>query len=497
MMKDPLATLRRPANGDSSPPSAALARPRRGRPWLGRYGPWGLLLLALFLGWHLFGERLLPASRVVVETVVATRSDRGEGERAVLPSGIDPYEGAVRFQASGWLESDPFPHRVTALVSGVIETVHVLEGESVAAGRPIVSLIRDDAALERDRAKGMLAASRAATAAAGSEHALSLARVESMTSRIRVAEARREELADLAARARELGSEVVSSQDIRQAELRLKTQEATVAALAAERSVDEQETRRLADQWDLRRAEEAAAEAILARAELALRRTVVTAPVDGVVQRLLATPGQKKMLPGDDPDSATVALLFDPARLQARIDVPLAEASGLFPGQAVLVETEYFPGRVLRGEVTRIVGEADLQRNTLQAKVRVLQPPPGWRPDILCRAKFLETRVGGEPPAGAGADSSPGQGEGGGLALFVPGRALFAVEGREASCWAIDASGRRLELRRLELGNERREDYRAVRSGLRPGDRVVLDPAPELEEGQRVRSSTPHNGKGS
>ena len=39
--------------------------------------------------------------------------------------------------------------------------------------------------------------------------------------------------------------------------------------------------------------------------------------------------------------------------------------------------------------MTRILGEADLQRNTLQVKVSLLQPDPKLRPEMLCRAKFF------------------------------------------------------------------------------------------------------------
>ena len=77
------------------------------------------------------------------------------------------------------------------------------------------------------------------------------------------------------------------------------------------------------------------AEVEVKRRRLALERTNITSPIDGVVLRLLAVPGQKRMLDMDDPDSATVAILYQPGELQARIDVPLEEAAQLNVGQAV------------------------------------------------------------------------------------------------------------------------------------------------------------------
>lgn len=71
------------------------------------------------------------------------------------------------------------------------------------------------------------------------------------------------------------------------------------------------------------------------------------------------------------------AVLFQPDSLQARIDVPLEEAAQLRIGQPVRLRSTLLPNQTFLGQVTRIDGQADLQRNTLQDKVRVLE---GLRP---------------------------------------------------------------------------------------------------------------------
>src|SRR5690606_26056403 len=103
------------------------------------------------------------------------------------------------------------------------------------------------------------------------------------------------------------------------------------------------------------------------------------------VLRLHAMPGQKRMLGMDDENSSTIAILYDPAKLQVRVDVPLADAAGLKIGQKVRIHCGLLPDREFQGEVTRISGEADLQRNTLQAKVRIVDPVEELRPEMLCR----------------------------------------------------------------------------------------------------------------
>jgi RND family efflux transporter MFP subunit len=480
-MSNPLHGLRRnPPPTEATPDRPETQRPAN-RTRLLPFLPWLIGSLALVLFVLLFGQRLLPAQSVELETVV-TRERAGTGISSA-PAAADPYAGEILFQASGWFEADPYPFRATALASGVVSEVHVLEGRSVTRGEPIVTLIREDSELRGEAAAASLEAAKAALEAARSDHALSLAREESMRREIDVAEARRSELADLAKRTRELGPEVISEQDITQAQLRLRTQEATIAALEARLLEQEIDSERLAGFLRVREGEYAAALVRLREARLELERMVVRAPVDGIIQRLEAAPGQKKVLMADAPESATVALLFRPDQLQARIDVPLAEAHALRAGQAVLLESEFLPRETLRGRVSRIVGEADLQRNTLQAKVAIEDPPPGLRPEILCRARFLDTALGGEEAGPSLSSRRAGKG----LEVLVPGPALFAERDKAASVWVVDETGRRLEKRSLRLGESHAGGYIPVREGLRPGDRVVMNPLPDLREGQRIR----------
>lgn len=446
-----------------------------------------MLLILLML----FGERVLPAATVVVEPVV-TLPERSSpaGENPGMGTGPtkDPYSGAALFQASGWIEADPFSYRATALASGVVETVHVLEGQSVGAGEPIATLIRDDAALRLEMAEANLAAAEAAREAASSDQRLAQARIESMRSQIEVAEARREELDDLAIRARQLGPEVISEQEIIQAGLRLRTQEQSVAALKSQLQEREIEAERIDRQLQVRSSQVNEAAVRLEEARLEFERMTVRAPVDGIIQRLMVAPGQKKVLMADNPESATVAVLFQPGKLQARIDVPIAEAGKLYPGQAVLLESEFLPGVELRGYIQRIVGEADLQRNTLQVKVPIENPPAGLRPEILCRARFLDTSAGGTLASSGQAGSGVSRARpGGGLRVLVPRSALFEKARGEASVWVVDPSGRRVELRRIGLSGEERDAYALVDEGLRPGDRVVVRSSGDLHAGARIK----------
>lgn len=438
-------------------------------------------------------DRLLPAREAVVESVLSIEGEGTETATAGNPAGGNPFEGNVLFQASGWVEADPFVHKATALLAGVVEEVYFLEGQRVEEGDVIARLIDEDAEINRANAEAA--------------HGSALSRVDVAKAELLVAEGRLKrsersgeserrrlaELSDLALRAEAMGNEVIPEQEIVQARLRVRTQGSRVEALEAEIDLARAEVEKA--RQNLSAAEFAAAQskAFLAMRDLELERTRIVAPIGGIVQRLFAVPGQKKMLAADDPDSATVAWIYDPERLQARIDVPLAEAGALFLNQAVLIETELLPDVQFRGHVSRIVGEADLQRNTLQAKIRLEQPDERLRPEVLCRAKFLNTRISlsvedtlvNDPNRRGGRKVA--ENRLGGLRLFIPEASLSETVNQEGTVFIVDESGKRLAQRTVRLGPERRGDYMEVLSGLLPGDRVLVENISSFRDGNRIK----------
>jgi HlyD family secretion protein len=433
----------------------------------------------------LFRDRLIPARTVEVAKALAIAAPAPSGTSATQsPSSTAPgaaTSGRLMFQASGWLEPDPLPVKVTALTDGFIASVHVLEGASVKEGELIATLIDTDARLARDAAAADLAMREAelaglANSAKATEHKLAAERAGLVA-----AEADAEEAADRLARLdRTHGNAVPETERItarldnsrRQAGVRVR--QALIEQGGEELGGIRQETAAMA-------ARVAADKAKLAQAELDLARTRITAPFTGRVLRLLAVPGQKKMAIMDDVDSSTVAVLYDPAKLQARVDVPLADAAGLTIGGPVRIRCNLLPDRPFEGVVTRINGEADLQRNTLQAKVRILNPADQLRPEMLCRAEFLEPSAA--PPAPGVPGTVPGSNQPaatGQIAVFVPESAIAGSE-----VWVCDPETSRVSARAIVATAESRDGYRRLDSGVRPGEWIVRNPA-GLREGQRV-----------
>jgi RND family efflux transporter MFP subunit len=442
---------------------------------------WPLLLIVAFvwLLWTLFGDRF-QGSRAVELVSVVTQRASVETAAPVdgAPTSDSSFEAATLFQASGWIEADPLPIRVTALYSGVVEAVHVLEGERVVEGQLLATLIDDDARLDVATAGAMLGQAEASLRTQIAAEKAMAASLRTLELEIETAQSRLKELLDESARLGRAGKEVFPERDVVQARLRVDTQQRSIDALNARLDERRADLDAAAARVDHARQAVVNAQTELGRKELALERTRIRSPLDAVIQELYVTPGMKRMVGMDALDSATVAKLYQPELLQARIDVPLEEAASLFIGQAVRLRSSLFPNREFKGRVSRLEGQADIQRNTLQAKVALLDPDPQLRPEMLCRAEFLA------PPGAAGPVRSAG---GSRVAVFVPEAAVLDSDG-SASVWILDASGERALRQSIELTEERREGFVRIRAGLRPGDRVVVNPPEDLEAGERIRA---------
>jgi HlyD family secretion protein len=275
----------------------------------------------------------------------------------------------------------------------------------------------------------------------------------------------------------------VAEMDLSQKTLALVTQKAEVQALASTQGELDVQKSVLQQSLQTQRMKRSQSETELAVQRLALERMVIRSPTAGRVMRLLAQPGQRKMMHMDHAEAATVAILYQPQQLQARIDVPLGEIAKLKDGQSVRLKCSALPDTVFEGKVTRWLGEADLQRNTLEVKVHLLDPDPRLRPEMLVRSEFLGMNGNGVQ-GGSHAQGHPLD-----LRIYVPETALLDHQAQRAWVWKLDATGKKIKKSQLLLASENREGHVLVREGLKPGDRVVDQPANDLNDGDRVRPS--------
>lgn len=495
-------------------PRAQDVPPPRRR-WLTRFAlPLVIVLAVLAVLGYAMRDVILPAREVsVVRATAVTRSSQPASAADAKTPPAGPT--SVVAQAPGWVEPDPYPVYVTALADGVVQRVNVLEGEPVEAGQVLIEMVREDAELslsqaraELSRREAALSAARTdynepielerAAAVAGAKLAESEAALNRLDAEVAKEQARLAELEAAYDRVRELDQATVSPQAIDAAKYQAQSQRAVVEAIRQRRPelesrVDAARANRKAAERDLelktellRQRDEAKASVAAGRvgveeAELRLKRMTIRSPIDGVVMARLASPGDKLRLGTSGEHTAHPIHLYDPQSLQVRVDVPLADAAAVGVGQDAIIIVDVLPDTEFRGRVTRLVHKADIAKNTVQFKVRIDDPSPLLKPDMLARVKFLGRAVGGNSgrrPVAAG---------GGDVPVAIRSTAIVQGRAQDPFVWWVSPTHNRIEQRPITLGAELGGGDIEVLVGLNPGDVVVDRPGPSLQAGQRVR----------
>ena len=432
-------------------------------------------------------------------------------------------EGGVAVQAPGWVEADPYDVFVSALTNGVVREILVLEGDRLEAGQPVALLVDDDAKLELRRSEAMVAQKRGRlnteeaalsaaeidrrelvfldrrVAVAGAEQARIAAELAGFPARRAALDAARAEKQDEYDRKRRVvESGAVPEGPVIRLGIRLRAIDAQIEGLEAEEAAID--ARLLAADAEVRAAgrarellvgENLAVETARGRVEIArgeldaaiadldtsrlrLERCTVRTPVAGVVIERLTSPGSRLNL-GVGPHTAHVVHLFDPRELQVRADIPLADAARVGVGQSAEIVVDLLPDTVFRGSVSRFLHRADIAKNTIEAKIRIEDPSPLLKPDMLARVRILEATAE-DPENGVTRTATR---------IFVPTEAI-----QDGVAWVIaEREGDRGTARRrsVEVGPRIEAGWIEIVDGLRPGDLVILDGAPSDGEAVRIR----------
>ncbi|NOY40448.1 MAG: HlyD family efflux transporter periplasmic adaptor subunit [Planctomycetes bacterium] len=496
---------------DRGQPAKAKAKIKRS--WLTRYIlPGGILVgfLSLF-GWAA-RDSFLPAQSITITPVVVSRA---EIQR----------EGTPLFQAAGWIEPRPTPVMASALSPGVILDMLVIEGQHVEKGEPVATLIDTDAKLalaqakakhtlqqaEVDRAAATLTAAKtnlakpvnlqASLADAGAILAETQLALGNLPYALDAAQTK-QKLAAENVRRKVLAGDAITGRILREARAELATATNAVNELTARKPTLSLQLKSLQQKWDVsaeklkllteetRAAAEAEANFTVAKAkseqtrlevevaELRLERMIVRSPITGCVLSLDARPGQS--LTGINPHSAqgssAVVSLYDPHRLQVRVDVRLEDVPQVQIGQPALIETAAL-SKPIDGVVISVTTLADIQKNTLQVKVAVSDPPEVIKPEMLGKVTFLA------PPSPVVVDE---QGDSP-LRLFVPESLVVSSEGG-TSVWVANLTENLAKRKHVEVGRGATDNGLVeITSGLQPTDKLIVAGRESVAEGSRVR----------
>ena len=494
------------------------------RPWLPRVTITVLVLGGLAAAYAVLQPVLFPPRHVTLLSVRPTTSAPGTRASSVV-------------QAAGWVEADPFPITVRPLVSGVVDRLEVVEGTKLVKDETVIAVLRNLAlenelelaraalalrksehALEQthlDVANSLLEQKlelRTAIAKRHGELAIARAEVDRARARRKAAEAALER-AEVDLQAQQDLSEAGRATPVAllSAKAAVKEAEAQVTEVRFQEVRFVAELTRITDLLDLARealrdprdlqgdvdnaervlaraaAAVADAEATLAVATRNVEHLTIRAPVSGIVLRLEAAPGA---MAGPDGEfrgaregtgstgglnrmSGGLCLVYDPAKLQARVDLPYGDLPGIETGTEVEIESKAIPKRRFKGVVDRLVREADITQAKLQVKVRFVESHPLLRPEMICSARFLVKAKTAGAAAGAG-KPKPGPGR-----FLVPsgavrGDALFVFDPRAGG------SARRIAVRVLSQDGE----WTEVEGPLGLSSKVILE---EVEDGEKVK----------
>ena len=489
----------------SAPAAPELRLPRR---WASRV----LLPLALVAG---FAALVLWASWDVVSPPVAVR---------VVPvrvqTGTVEVVGQEVFRANGWVEPLPRPTDVPVQTEGMYRVKQVLvnPGDAVRKGKELVLLDTDRAELERDAAGKQhakwLAAARAAhadvkragVAVTNAEAAVTLAKAEGEAD-ANVAGAD-EAKAEVGVKAAELNAEVeaelwrtkavTSDVKLRQARQALDVAKSERDAAAAKRTAAKTRAEVKVKQAELAlaaanadraslaaKAEQADQEAAVAadevrKSRLELERAKVLAPFDGVVMGLHVRPG--RVVGGKDslPESKGAAVtLYDPKKLQVRVEVPVAKFALVRRGGPAEVEVEdVLPGRKLPAVVLYDAHLANVSRNSVPVTVELTGVPPDeLRPDMIAAVRFLAPPRAGQPKTET-------------ARRFVVPRKLLLTDSEQVRVWVVEPVTRRADLRAVELApgeKDRAGETAEVVAGLNPTDKLIATGREGLKPGSRIQ----------
>ncbi len=380
--------------------------------------------------WWWLGAGLVLA---VAITFWLTRSDRPIQVRAAtVQAPVAVGQGSTVLNASGYVVARRIA-TVSSKVTGKIVEVLIEEGASVTAGQVLARL--DDSTV---KARLALAKSQAGAA-----------RDRLREIQVRLAEAERN-----LERARSLRAQNLVSASA------LDTASADAAALRA----------RLA----AARAEVRVADDNVALAQQDLDDLVIRAPFAGVVISKNAQPGEmiSPISAGGGFTRTGIGTIVDMDSREIEVDVNEAYINRVYPEQPVETVLDAYPDSVIPGRVINIVPTADRNRATVKVRIAFDQLDPRILPDMGIRVRFKEEEAAGAAPVNK-------------AVALVNSSSIFSDAGRDY-VWLID--GGVLEKRAIRLAADGTDNggLRGVLAGLRPGQRVVAEPASDLAAGSRV-----------
>jgi RND family efflux transporter MFP subunit len=203
-----------------------------------------------------------------------------------------------------------------------------------------------------------------------------------------------------------------------------------------------------------------------------LADTVVRAPFSGIVISKDAQPGEmiSPVSAGGGFTRTGIGTIVDMSSLEIEVDVNETYINRVEPDQKVEATLDAYPDWHIPGHVITTIPAADRQKATVKVRIALEKLDPKILPDMGVKVSFLRDA----PPAGQ-APAVP--------SVVVPKAAVKSVDGRSV---VFVLNEDRVERRAVKVGLENGDQVEVV-SGVRAGERVVIDGPATLKDGDKVK----------
>jgi RND family efflux transporter MFP subunit len=209
--------------------------------------------------------------------------------------------------------------------------------------------------------------------------------------------------------------------------------------------------------------------AALEGAKAGLDYTLIRAPFDAVVLTKNADVGDiVTPFAAVATAKAAVVTIADMRSLLVEVDVSETNIVGLRTGQACDIQLDALPAIRFRGEVYTIVPTVDRTKATVLVKVRFLDKDPRMLPDMSAKVSFLSRNLKTE-------ERKP--------RLAVNGLALV---GKTDQTHVFVLQGNHVQETSVQTGVKLGDMIEMI-SGLKSGDRVVINPPKGMKNGTKIK----------
>jgi RND family efflux transporter MFP subunit len=186
----------------------------------------------------------------------------------------------------------------------------------------------------------------------------------------------------------------------------------------------------------------------------------VVAPFDGVISQRNVDIGS--LVQGNSNSGTFMFEIMQKDAIRVFIYVPQDAAFGVAPGNDAIVRLPELPDREFPGKVTRIADALQSGTRTLLTEIDIPNPDGALPPGVYCT---VELKIPRKTPS-----------------LVVPAEAL--IFNRDGLQVAVVKEGKS-EIRKVRVTRDLGTQVE-VDAGVKPGDRVILNPPVSLVEGSKV-----------